>query len=323
MTSMRVSSTPLIANSLIVGVPGLGVEGINIPSTGENGPSVLWQYVTLPVDNDAEFRWLITSQSGLNSLEAFEDGSFIAYLDTTGTINYGAYKDGILIENSVVNLSVSSGITITPDSGTYTLTGTSNNLVSDYNTSLNAGSFSLSGQALGLTVGNKLITDSGSYSLTGDSVQVRAAYNAITETGTYNLTGQDVTLTYTPVGAGESITINSGSFGLIGTSNSLKATYTQSLNNGSYTVTGQDLTLSRGYVTILGSGTHLLTGTSLSFSQNYSVVAGSANYTLTGYSVRLDYSGDIKQVIGNVTASYKDSGISVDYKPTSITVRFN
>lgn len=38
--SMRVSATPLIANSLIVGDSGLGVLAENVPSTGENGPGI-------------------------------------------------------------------------------------------------------------------------------------------------------------------------------------------------------------------------------------------------------------------------------------------
>jgi len=77
MTSMRVSATSLIANALVVGDDGLGVEGINIPSTGTNGAAVLHQFVTLPADNDVEFRMLITALPSVGTLTTFEDSSFI------------------------------------------------------------------------------------------------------------------------------------------------------------------------------------------------------------------------------------------------------
>jgi len=108
MTSMRVSATSLIANALVVGDTGLGVEGINIPSTGTNGASVLFQYVNSPADDDAEFRWLITSLPSVGTLDTFEDGSFkwTAPVPTVDVIGYGAYKDGVLIENTVVNIQI-------------------------------------------------------------------------------------------------------------------------------------------------------------------------------------------------------------------------
>ncbi len=118
MTSMRVSDTPLIASSLIIGDEGLGVEGVNIPSTGQDGPSVLFQYVTLPTDNDNEFRMLVTSQPSVGTLTSFEDGSFIyAAPDlTVDSFNYTWFKDGVSQASDTVNLTigVAGGFTLSP-----------------------------------------------------------------------------------------------------------------------------------------------------------------------------------------------------------------
>jgi hypothetical protein len=108
MTSMRVSSTPLIASSLIVGDSGLGVEGINIPGTGKDGPSALFQYVTLPDDNDVEFRWEITTQPTLLVLESFEDGSFIA-TGESDSFGYNYYCDGVSQGSDTVNVQIGGG----------------------------------------------------------------------------------------------------------------------------------------------------------------------------------------------------------------------
>ena len=108
MTSMRVSLTPLIANSLMVGDTGLGVEGINIPSTGQNGPSVLFQYVTLPADNETEFRMLITSLPSVGTLTTFEDSSFIydAPVPTIDSFTYEWFRDGVTQGSDTVNLTI-------------------------------------------------------------------------------------------------------------------------------------------------------------------------------------------------------------------------
>ncbi len=119
MTSMRISSTSLIAGALVVGDSGLGVEGIDIPSTGQDGAAVLNQFVTLPADNDVEFRMLITSQPSAGTLITFEDSSFIyhAPVPTNDSFNYEWFKDGVSQGSDTVNLQIGPG-GLNPPAGT-------------------------------------------------------------------------------------------------------------------------------------------------------------------------------------------------------------
>ncbi len=117
MTSMRVSAVSLIANALVVGNNGLGVKGLNIPSTGTDGPAVLFQFVTLPEDNDVEFRMLITSLPSVGTLKTFENSSFIydAPVPTTDSFIYEWFKDGVSQGSDIVNLTIiSAGFELSP-----------------------------------------------------------------------------------------------------------------------------------------------------------------------------------------------------------------
>ena len=108
MSAVRVDIAPLIVGSVIVGDTGFGVIGADIPSTGTNGASVLYQHVTLPADNDVEFRMLITVYPAVGTLTTFEDGSFIytAPVPTTDSFTYEWFRDGVSQGTDTVNLTI-------------------------------------------------------------------------------------------------------------------------------------------------------------------------------------------------------------------------
>ena len=108
MSAVRVDTSPLIAGAVVVGDTGFGVKGIDIPSSGTNGAAVLHQFVTLPADNDVEFRMLITSLPSVGTLTTFEDSSFIydAPVPTIDSFTYEWFRDGITQGSDTVNLQI-------------------------------------------------------------------------------------------------------------------------------------------------------------------------------------------------------------------------
>jgi len=104
--SLRVDSSPLIAGALVVGSCGLGVLADSIPSTGDSGPSFLYNDISLPSDAGKEVRGLITSWPVSGALFAWEDGSF-TYSGPSGSFSYQLYVDGAAVGAPVaVSLTV-------------------------------------------------------------------------------------------------------------------------------------------------------------------------------------------------------------------------
>ena len=213
------------------------------------------------------------------------------------------------------------GITITADSGTYTLSGTTITLKAAFSTVVATGTYSLSGTAAGLRAGRNTSAGSGTYTLTGTDVALRTARATIAASGTYNLTGTDVTLIYTPA-SGEVLTIDSGSFALTGSTVGLIAARKTAIDSGNYSLTGQSISLRYDANVISDSGSYALTGTDLALVADYGIISISGSYTLTGTSVTLKYSGDVTQTIGTVTASFAESGISANYKDNDVSVTY-
>lgn len=92
--SIRVDSSSLIAGSVVVGVPGLGVLAEAVPSTGEHGAGYLYDSLEFPADSGKEVRGLITTWPTQGTLTAFEDSSF-EYDGASDTFAFQMYVDGV------------------------------------------------------------------------------------------------------------------------------------------------------------------------------------------------------------------------------------
>lgn len=114
--SFRISNTPLINGKFVIGVSGLGVIGSLIPNTGEHGASVLWQHVTLPVDNNVLFYAVVTVPPQVGTLDFNLDGSFTytAPLNTGDSFTYEWYRAGVSQGTDTVSLSVAATIAEVP-----------------------------------------------------------------------------------------------------------------------------------------------------------------------------------------------------------------
>ncbi len=97
---------------------GLGVRGVDVPSTGQHGPGFLYNGLNLPAENNDEFRLVIlTIPAGLESLFVEEDSSATTDAGLVGTFvgTYEAFKNGVSYGTSTYTISFGDGL-----SGTIT-----------------------------------------------------------------------------------------------------------------------------------------------------------------------------------------------------------
>lgn len=77
MSRMRVTALQVIAGCpMVVGFGGWGVLGSKLPATGEHGPSVGYQWITLPADADDEIWVRVTAEPSAGTLLMLPDSSF-------------------------------------------------------------------------------------------------------------------------------------------------------------------------------------------------------------------------------------------------------
>lgn len=95
--SLRIDSTEWISGALLIGETGLGVLAEDIPSTGDDGASYLYNDLSLPADNGKEICGRITSWPASGTLYAYEDGSFTftGAPDGAYSFAYQLYVDGV------------------------------------------------------------------------------------------------------------------------------------------------------------------------------------------------------------------------------------
>lgn len=94
--SLIIDSSDWVSGCLLIGETGFGVLAENIPSTGGDGASYLYNDLSLPADNGKEICGQITSWPSAGSLYAYEDGSFTftGAPDGAYSFEYQLYVDG-------------------------------------------------------------------------------------------------------------------------------------------------------------------------------------------------------------------------------------
>lgn len=108
------SDSSLIPGYHHSGDRGLGVRGALIPSVGQHGPGFLFSGLSLPSENNDEFRIVVlTIPVGLESLFVNEDSSATTAPLTTGVYSgtYQAYKNGVSYGISTYTITVGDGLT--------------------------------------------------------------------------------------------------------------------------------------------------------------------------------------------------------------------
>jgi hypothetical protein len=98
--------TPLISGSFHLGNRGLGVIGSAIPSAGDNGPSYIYNDLSLPNDASKEYMGRIETFPASGTFFAYEDGSF-EYSGPSGSFVYRLFEDGVDKGTGTVTLTLS------------------------------------------------------------------------------------------------------------------------------------------------------------------------------------------------------------------------
>lgn len=129
--------------------------------------------------------------------------------------NYTTPALKIAPEVSVFYPSTLPDYTLVAESGSYTYTGTSADLIAARVLAADSGTYTYSGTAAVLAYGRIMTADSGTYTYTGTAASLLASRVMTADSGVYTYTGSSVTLNYS--GALDvadidgRVTINSGS----------------------------------------------------------------------------------------------------------------
>lgn len=215
-------------------------------------------YLGRPTDSGAESLvnyCYIKENANANEFGPGSSNNTINTDSTSDLVNVGAgdYRTGSAAPQATGNgsggligafLEVSSGNTLTADSGAYLYTGTDATLtytpLGAFTLIADSGTYLYTGNDADLLTSRILQADSGAYAYTGNNAELLRDLNLNAETGGYSYLGQDVTLTFTPAG-----------------------TFILTADSGTYNYTGQDINFNRNRVIIASSGNYTYNGTDI------------------------------------------------------------
>jgi hypothetical protein len=120
-TTVRVDGASLISGVVVVGVAGHGVLGALVPTTGDDGGSLIDSYLTRPHDDNVEGRVLVTAVSSGVTIQADETGAATITVPGDGShwIDYQIFKAGALFatDRLDINVGTSTGAINVTESG--------------------------------------------------------------------------------------------------------------------------------------------------------------------------------------------------------------
>ena len=104
--SLRIDTTEIIPNSLVIGETGHGMLGAAVPSAGTSGPAFAYDSVILqPGYVGKEYRATLDSIPFGLTMVAFEDSSFTATAPNGAYIvPWTLYEDGVAVGSSSFTL---------------------------------------------------------------------------------------------------------------------------------------------------------------------------------------------------------------------------
>lgn len=192
--SYRFDSGPLLANSYMWGDRGLGILGSEVPSTGEDGASFIYNDLSLPADNDKEYYAVITSSPAAGTLTIYSDSSF----DFTGapdgaySATYELYEDGISKGTGTIALTVGGVADTTPDA--FSFTDQTDVALSTLTTSNTITVTGIDSPATITVTGGEMSINSGAFTSVSTTVSVNDAVQLRQTSSGSNSTQTNVTL---------------------------------------------------------------------------------------------------------------------------------
>jgi hypothetical protein len=211
---------------------------------------------------------------------------------------------------------------LTPETGTFTYTGSSVALLANRALTPQSGTFTYSGGSTSLAYNRAMTITGATYAYSADPIQLLVNRVLNIETGTFNYSGGAVTLEYSQVTGFYELTPEPGIFNYSGSAVDLLHNRTLTPDTGAFAYTADPLNLAYNRAFTPETGTFAYSGDSISFARNYalSITGGVFNYS--GGSITLNYSGEVITLMSNYTMSYATDSISINYAADSITANY-
>jgi len=172
-----------------------------------------------------------------------------------------------------------AALTLTADSGTYSITGQTADLYYNRAISADAGAYSLDGQAAQTLRDALLSLDAGSYAITGQDASFVYGQAISADAGDYSITGQIADLTRTLV-----LSADSGAYSIAGQDANLSRSLYLNAVLGSYNITGENATLVYEQARVINgdAGSYAITGQAADLTRTYVFSADAGSYSISG-----------------------------------------
>ena len=183
-------------------------------------------------------------------------------------------------QREYIPLQVSAAaLTLTADSGTYSITGQAANLYYNRAISADAGAYSLNGQAAQTLRAAFLSLDAGSYAITGQDASFVYGQAISADAGDYSITGQIADLTRAVV-----LSADSGAYSIAGQDANLSRSLYLNAELGSYVITGENATLVYEQARVINgdAGSYAITGQAADLTRTYVFGADAGSYSISG-----------------------------------------
>jgi hypothetical protein len=212
---------------------------------------------------------------------------------------------------SVGPLSSLSGATytLTPDLGTYAVTGSSVTFTHTYHCATVLGTYAVSGSSTTFTHTYHLATSAGLYAETGSTVAITKASKLVTVLGTYAETGNAVSFTYSGATTYQLETVL-GTYSETGNSVAFTHTYHCPTSLGTYSVSGNSATLTHTYNLSVAAGSYAETGNAVSFQLAHKLPITAGTYSLTGSTVGVTHTDHLNPVAGVYSTTGNNAAFS-------------
>jgi hypothetical protein len=201
----------------------------------------------------------------------------------------GGASRGLVVTNAEFEIPDAAPVseTLTAETGSFAVTGQTNNLLVGRLVQADVGSFAITGQETNFIRGYGVIADVGDYVLTGQTSTLTAQRHLTADEGQYVLTGNDATLS---LDIPATLTADTGEFSLVGQDVVLIRGYAIVSDEGTYSITPQEVNFSLDRVLTPQEGVYVLTGNDAGLAvvgEDPILTADVGEFTLTGVSTTL------------------------------------
>jgi len=227
-------------------------------------------------------------------------------------VSYDFRIEGLDTYTVTPQATVSSGYSLTAESGTYAESGTAAGLEKGSRLDAVGDSYVLTGTAASLEKGFAVDAGAESYTLAGMSASLKKGFAADAAAGSYAVAGTAANLE-----KGSRLDAESDAYTLTGTAAGLNKGKRIAADAGAYVLAGTAAGLKKTAILSAESGTFVHTGqdASLLYAAEYEILAESGIYTLTGQDATLEYAGSY--AVTAESGIFSETGRDADLLKTS------